>query len=220
MLGRNGNTAAPREDDVRLQRRLTGYGMTRMMGARGSPRVHLDGAEEEGFPGADHPANTVDNTNRKKKKGGNKDSKEPAALDANRLRRLSFGGGSGGGGGGGDGKGDGGLKNSFPPALDRTKESRRASGAPLVPPPLERPKYHHGEHRKRLPKVSNNRILYCFCGHYCTEVSTDASWMDTTMAKSKLASKETHGDAQFSSRWQHLTQCQYSYGSLCISRGV
>lgn len=133
--------------------------MTRKVGTRGSPRIHLDGEEEEGFPPAvDHyAANAAD---RGKKNGGNHDSsKEPAALDANRLRRLSFGGGGGGGGGGG--KSGSGTNNSVSQALDRTKEGRRASGAALsaVPVPVERPKFHHGEHKKRLPKVCSNHSM-------------------------------------------------------------
>lgn len=112
-----------------------------MVGTRKSPRIHLDGAEEESFPVADHPNNPrgVDD------KSQNSTSPQPAALEANRLRRLSFGG-------------RGGTATNMLPALDRTKEKQAAGSS--VPLPLERPKFHHGEPRPKRPKV---RVCCLLC---------------------------------------------------------
>lgn len=107
--------------------------MTRMGGTKGSPRIHLDGHEEESFPLANHaPADHAD------KKNSAASAIRPAALDSNRLRRLSFGA-------------RGLATKNVLPALDRTQDSRPAG--PLVPLPLERPKFHHGEARLKRPKV-------------------------------------------------------------------
>lgn len=57
-------------------------------------------------------------------------------LDPNRLRRLSFGV-------------RGGAAKNMLPARERGGQL-----GPLVPLPIERPKFHHGEARQRLPKAS------------------------------------------------------------------
>lgn len=59
-----------------------------------------------------------------------------ANLDPNRLRRLSFGG-------------RGGAAKKTLPALERG-----GARGPLVPLPIERPKFHHGEARPKRPKAS------------------------------------------------------------------
>lgn len=61
---------------------------------------------------------------------------QPTNLDPNRLRRLSFGG-------------RGGAAKKTLPALERGGQL-----GPLAPLPIERPKFHHGEARQRLPKAS------------------------------------------------------------------
>lgn len=98
--------------------------MTRMSGMRASPRIHLDDAEEHQSP---LPVSAD--------KGRN--TLRPVALDTNRLRRLSFGG-------------RGGAIENLPQRLDRPNEGLPVGR--LVPLPLEKPKFHHGEARVRLPK--------------------------------------------------------------------
>lgn len=118
---------------------------------RASPRVHLDGSDQESFPLTDHsPTNPTNHARRTNPKGPTANSLQPAALDATRLRRLSFGGG-----------GVGAVvppARKMLPALDRAKEGGGPVG-PLVPLPMERPKFHHGDPRPRKPKVSKNIII-------------------------------------------------------------
>ena len=113
---------------------------------RVSPRVHLDEAEEEAFPLTDDATKNTRRTNSKSPGAISSPLQQSAALDATRLRRLSFGGG-----------GAPALPRKRLPALDRTKEVGGGGddrvGA-LVPLPVERPQFHHGDPRPRRPKVS------------------------------------------------------------------
>ena len=122
--------------------------------SRVSPRVHLDGAEEEAFPLTDHAPKNSRRTDPKAPGAISPSSQQPTALDATRLRRLSFGGG-----------GTPVPQRKMLPALDRAKEGGGGGGGggpagALVPLPMERPKFHHGDPRPRRPKVSKKCHLY------------------------------------------------------------
>lgn len=106
--------------------------MARTGGTRGSPRIHHDGPES--FPvNPDKDADMQQVTSTKLLQ------QQPAAmgLDATRLRRLSFGGRSA-------------ANKNILPALDRP---RAVPPGPLAPLPAEKPKFHHGDARPKLPKV-------------------------------------------------------------------
>lgn len=108
-------------------------GMTRMVGTRGSPRIHHDGPESFPLSGDNHASRA----DAEQAPSSRVRQQQPVAvvLDEARLRRLSFGG-------------RGGATKKMLPALDRP----RGEG-PLVPLPLEKPKFHHGEARPKRPKV-------------------------------------------------------------------
>lgn len=115
--------------------------MTRIVSPRISPRVHLDGTEEEKLE-RHHIRAEAPPTRFEPEHEGNRAPGQPVALDSKRLRRLSFGGG---------GKGGTGLVKKRLPALDRTRPGPPIG--PLIPVSLEPPKFHHGDPRPRLPQV-------------------------------------------------------------------
>lgn len=112
-------------------------GMPRMVGTRGSPRIHHDGPES--FPLSDD--NHAGRADAEQAPSSRLRQQQPVAmaLDEARLRRLSFGG-------------RGGATKKMLPALDRPR-GEGGAGGPLVPLPLEKPKFHHGEARPKRPKV-------------------------------------------------------------------
>lgn len=102
---------------------------------RGSPRIHHDGPES--FPLSDK----VNVGAREVPSSTALQQQTPVAvtLDAGKLRRLSFGGGSA-------------TRNkNMLPALDRPRGG--GPGGTLVPLPVERPKFHHGDSRPKRPKA-------------------------------------------------------------------
>lgn len=106
--------------------------MARTGGTRGSPRIHHDGPES-------FPLTPDNNADVQQVPGTRQIQQQPAALglDATRLRRLSFGG-------------RGVANKNRLPALDRP---RAVPTGPLAPLPVEKPTFHHGDARPKLPKV-------------------------------------------------------------------
>lgn len=98
---------------------------------RGSPRIYHDGPES--FPLSDKV-----NVGARQVPSTTLQQQTPVALDADKLRRLSFGG-------------RGGATKNMLPALDRSRGG--GPGGPLVPLPVERPQFHHGDPRPKRPKA-------------------------------------------------------------------